>query len=455
LCRPEYEVLYGGAAGGGKSDSLLAEGLRQADKKRYRALILRKTFPELEELINRSLEIYPKAFKKAKYNDNKHCWTFPSGAKIYFGSMQHAKDRKRYAGRQYAYIAFDELTHFTYDEYSFLFSRNRCADPSIRCYIRAGTNPGGIGHGWVKERFITGKIPLKTYKTLITIDGREYERTKTFVPATVYDNEELLKGNPDYVASLALLPDAEREALLGGSWDSFTGQVFREWRNDPTHYTDMRWTHIVKAFIPPKEWQRYRVFDFGYSKPFSVGWYAMDTDGSLYRYRELYGCGSEPNTGVKWEPNEIAKQIREIEDKAERGNSIIGIADPSIWDKSRGESIAQMMERQGVYWEKADNERIAGKMQIHYRLAFDENGVSKLYVMDTQRHFIRTIPALVYDAVKVEDVDTKQEDHIYDELRYMCMYAPVPPRQNVMHKAKPYNPLEEEQTHDKYGFYRI
>ena len=162
MSRFENEALYGGAAGGGKSDCALVEALRQVNIPHYRGLILRKTYPQLSELIDRSRELYLSAFPKAKYNDTKHCWSFPSGAKIYFGAMQYTKDRTNYQGKRYDFIDFDELTHFTWDEYSYLFSRNRPNGEGTRCYIRAQANPGGIGHGWVKERFITAAPPMET-----------------------------------------------------------------------------------------------------------------------------------------------------------------------------------------------------------------------------------------------------------------------------------------------------
>lgn len=451
--RPEFEALYGGAAGGGKSDALLMEATRQTHNRNYKALILRKTFPELEELIVRSLDLYPKAFPGARYNDNKHVWIFPSGARIYFGSIQHKKDRKKYQGQQYAFIGFDELTHFAWEEYSYLFSRCRSSDPTIRCYIRATTNPGGIGHGWVKQRFISGKIPLQTYVSIINVNGVEYRKTKVFVPATVYDNKKLIEANPDYVASLAMLPEAELRALLGGDWDSFQGQVFTEWRNRPND--TFTWTHVIPTFEPPKEWKRYRSFDFGYAKPFSVAWWAIDFDGRVYRYRELYGWNGTPNTGVKWTPDRIAKEIRMIEDKYEKGNNIIGIADPSIWDASRGESIAETMEKHRVYWEPGDNDRLAGKMQIHYRMQFDTEGKPMMYVMDCCKNFIRTVPDLVYDELDVEDIDTTQEDHIYDEIRYFLMSHPIAPRKPVALPKLPYNPLDSEPERKRYGFIKM
>ena len=441
LSRSEYEVLYGGAAGGGKSDALLVEALRQVHIPHYTALILRKTVPQLSELIDRSRQIYLSAFPTAVYNSTEHVWKFPSGAKIHFGSMQYIKDRINYQGKRYDFIAFDELTHFTWEEYSYMFSRNRPSGAGTRVYIRATTNPGGIGHGWVKDRFITPAPPMTpiadTY-SIVTPKGERIEMTRhrIFVPSTVFDNEILLNNNPEYLASLAMLPEAEKKALLYGDWDSFDGQVFTEWRNDPAHYDDMRYTHVISPFRIPKHWQIYRGFDFGYTRPFSVGWYAADNDGRLYRIREYYGCIGKPNQGVCYEPARIAEEIKRIEegDPNLKGRSIIGIADPSVFDGSRGRSVAEIMEKAGVYWRPGDNARISGKMQYHYRFAFDDEGVPMLYVFNTCKNFIRTVPSLCYDTLNVEDIDTSAEDHVYDECRYVLMHIPI--KSKVHHSVK-------------------
>lgn len=449
MSRPEKEALYGGAAGGGKSDCAIAEALRQVHIPHYRGLILRKTYPQLSDLIDRSREIYLAAFPKAKYNDQKHCWSFPSGAKIYFGAMQYTKDRTNYQGKRYDFIDFDELTQFTWDEYSYLFSRNRPGGPGTRCYIRAQANPGGVGHGWVKERFITVAKPMTTIWEefeVRTPEGKtiKEKRDRIFVPASVFDNKILMENSPEYLASLAQMPEAERNALLYGDWDSFSGQVFTEWRNNPEGYESRRGTHVIAPFRIPDSWKIYRGFDFGYSKPFSVGWYAIDHDGRMYRIRELYGCTGTPNEGVKWDVQKIAQKIAEIEktDENIKFKHVSGIADPSIFEESRGESIAEMMEREGIYFERGDNTRLAGKMQLHNRLVFDENGIPMLYVFDTCKHFIRTIPELVYDQTDVEDIDTDGEDHIYDECRYVAMEHPINPPKKPLPKRSQYSPLD-------------
>lgn len=463
MSRPEYEALYGGAAGGGKSDALVIEPLRQVSISHYKGLILRKTFPQLAELIDKSLNYYPRIFPKAKYNSTTHTWHFPSGAKIVFGSLNHTKDRLQYQGQAYDFIGFDELTHFLYEEYSYLFSRNRPNGPGTRVYIRATANPGGIGHAWVKQRFITAGMPMHPIKELVTWrepDGTERQKiqSRIFVPSSVFDNPALLRNDPDYISRLASLPDAERRALLYGDWDSFTGQVFIEWRNDMDHYSDRINTHVINPFQVPSDWSIWCGMDWGYSRPFSVGWYAVDHERRLYRIRELYGCTGTPNEGVRMEPSEFARRMKEIEneDTNLKGRRIHRVGDPAIWGNSGTESIGALLERERIYFEKGNHERINGKMQVHHRLAFDESGVPMLYVFNTCRHFIRTVPNLVYSEINVEDVDTKGEDHIYDELRYVCMKNPIAAPKRKLEKPKIYNPLDTNDgtRYDRYEFYR-
>ena len=433
--RPEFECLYGGAAGGGKSDALVAEALRQVHIPHYKGLILRKTYPQLSELIDKSRLIYPRAVPGARYNATEHTWYFPSGAKIIFGSMQHTKDRINYQGKAYDFIGFDELTHFTYEEYTYLYSRCRPNGPGTRCYVRATTNPGGIGHNWVKDRFISAAPPLTPIWQEVKIkdpDGQDItvNRARIFVPATVFDNQALLKNDPGYIASLGMMPEAEKQALLYGDWNSFSGQVFNEMRNDPAHYDDRKWTHVINPFPIPDTWPIYRAMDWGYAKPFSVGWYAVAPGGKLYRIRELYGCTGTPNVGLKWTPERCAEEIWEIEheDPNLRNRTIYGVADTAIFASDSGVPIVEAFEQTGIFFDKGDKQRIPGKMQCHYRLAFDEEGDCMFQVFKTCKHFIRCIPSLVYSETNVEDVNTDQEDHNYDEWRYMCMARPIEPR---------------------------
>lgn len=441
MSRNEYEGFYGGAAGGGKSDYLLVEALRQVHLSNYNAIIFRKTYPQLSELIDRSRYLYSRCYPSAKYNDSKHVWTFPSGAKIYFGNMTRVADKINYQGKRYDFIGFDELTHFTWEEYSYMYSRNRPSGGGTKVYRRSTGNPGGIGHGWVKEYFVKAGKPCTPITTIVdTVDSlgklKRYTRDKIFVPSSVFDNQKLLDADPNYIANLALLDVADRNALLYGDWDSFSGQVFVEWKNDPEHYSvrDQKFTHVIDDFDIPNSWKIYRGFDFGYAKPFSVGWYAIDHDNRIYRIKEYYGCTKEPNTGIQIPPQEIAKTIAEIETTEPnlKGKRIQGVADPSIFDASRGESIAEMMAQCGIYFEKGDNTRLAGKMQYHYRFAFDKLGIPMLYIFKSCKHFIRTIPNLIYDERNVEDINTTQEDHIYDECRYVLMTHPINPRRNIL-----------------------
>ena len=461
MSRFEDEALYGGAAGGGKSDCALAEGLRQVEIPYYRGLILRKTYPQLTELMDRSTEIYKTAFPKAKFNESKHVWTFPSGAKIYFGSMQHTKDRTNYQGKRYDYIDFDELTQFLWDEYSYMFSRNRPNGPGTRCYMRAQANPGGVGHGWVKERFITAGRPMQTIWEKVNVrypDGHTEARWKSriFVPSSVFDNKILLANDPDYLTRLASMPEQERNALLYGDWDSFAGQVFTEWRNDSDHYRDRINTHVITPFEVPKSWDIWCGMDWGYARPFSVLWFAVDRDRRLYLLREYYGCTGTPNQGVKMEPAAVAKEIKRIEseDPNLKGRRILRVGDPAIWGSQSGESIGDMFERECVYWEKGENARLDGKIQMHHRLAFDDEGIPMLYVFNTCKHFIRTVPNLVYDEKNVEDVDTDGEDHAYDACRMVLMENPIAPPEKKATPLITFDPLSTDEPVDRYAFYR-
>ena len=449
MSRPEDEVLYGGAAGGGKSDAIVIEPLRQVHIPEYKAILFRKTFPQLEDLIWKTKRYYPRAFPKAKSNAQQHVWKFPSGAEIHFGSMPHKDSYYNYQGKAYAFIGFDELTHFTREEYMYLLGRNRADAPGIRVYLRATANPGGIGHGWVKERFITAMPPETTRvfsDTVIDPSGKtlEVKMSRRFVPSSVFDNQALLQNDPKYLANLAQLPEAQKKALLYGDWDSFSGQVFTEWRNNPQGYKTHINTHVIEPFEIPEYWTRYRAYDFGYTRPFAVLWFAISPDGVIYLYRELYGGTETPNEGIRWEPEQQAERVLEIENALERGRTIYGVADPAIWDESRGKNgaVINAFREKGIYFKKGNNARLSGKMQVHSRLKLDDKGRAAFYVFNTCKNTIRTLPNLIYSTVNIEDIDTDGEDHIYDALRYLFMERPVASQVPQSPIYVPKNPLE-------------
>lgn len=293
---------------------------------------------------------------------------------------------------------------------------------------------------WIKARFFDAPSPdvlamTTTFRCNEWLDEADLRRF-----------EEMQKNNPT------------RFKVAGdGEWGIEGETFFEEWRDDPEHYIDRIGTHVIEPFEVPEDWRIYRGFDFGYAKPFSVGWWACDHDGRLYRILELYGCTAEPNTGVKWAPDQIFAEVKRIETEHRwlKGRRVTGVADPSIWDASRGVSVAETAERQGVYFEPGDNKRIPGWMQVHYRLRFDENGIPMMYVFRNCTAFIRTMPLLVYDDVKPEDLDTDMEDHIADETRYICMARPINPPKAPPKQAPQYDPLstDDRPTNNRYAWY--
>ena len=455
MSRAEDEVFYGGAAGGGKSDAVVVEATRQVDIPHYKGLILRKTFPQLSELIEKSQRYYSKAFPKARYNDQKHTWTFPSGAKIVFGSLQHEQDKYNYQGKAYDFIAFDELTHFTYEEYIYLKSRNRPNGPGTKVYMRSTGNPGGVGHSWVKARFIDAAEEGRTIweeATVIFPDGHTEKQwmSRAHIRSSVFDNPALLENDPTYLARLATLPEKERNALLYGDWDTYKGQFFEDFRIEPDIQAayasgcalgreelkrQRRFVHVIEPFEIPEQWKLYRSFDWGYRRPFSVGWWAVDFEGVAYRILEMYGCVKDsPNEGVKWTAPKVFSEIKRVENEHRwlKGKRITGVADPAIWKEDGGPSLAEAAQKCGVYFQPGDNQRLPGWEQVHFRLSFDENGFPMMYVFSHCKDFIRTIPTLQFDEHKQEDLDTEGEDHIADETRYFCMSRPI--------KARPVTP---------------
>jgi len=417
----------GGSAGPGKTDCLIWDAARYVGLPRYHGLILRRTFPQLQEVIDRCWEYYPLC--GGSYRATEHRWYFNSGAKITLGHMQHEDSKYNYQGKEFSFVGWDELTQFSETQYLYLFSRCRSTDPNMPTVFRATTNPGGIGHIWVKERFVDVCKPGTAY-----VDPRT-GLSRVFVPAKVADNPTLIDNDPGYMARLEALPEIERKRLMDGDWEVFEGQVFPELAQR---------VHGCEPFDIPPEWERFMVIDWGYSNPFSVGWYAVDFEGILYRYREWYGCKEgRVNSGLRMVAGEVAQGILDREDPGERVRVRLG--DPSMWNKQpdnrRNELVGPDLHSdfvgQGVPMLKADNDRIQGINQVHKRFSLEMevdketgevlNEYPRCQIFNTCDSFWRTVPAIQAHKTNIEEVDTKQEDHTFDEFRYACMFKPLRP----------------------------
>lgn len=411
-------VGYGGARGGGKSWAIRVKAILLAyAHPGIKQIIIRKTYPELQANHIKPLRaMLPQG--AYRYNDSKKEMYFPNGSQILFRYLATDSDLDRFQGTETDILYLDEATQFTEDQYKMLIACVRgIGDYPRRVYITC--NPGGCGHQWVKRLFVSRQFR-----------DNENPDDYVFIQAKVTDNHALMDSQPEYIQQLEGLPPKIREAWLNGSWDVYMGQFFEDFYDFPDHYADHIGTHVIDPFEIPSDWTIYRSFDWGYARPFSCGWWAIDHDGVAYRILELYGCTKTPNEGVKWVPDKVFSEIHRIESEHRwlKGKNIIGVADPAIWDAQTGESLAERAAKHQVYFTKGDHERLAGWMQVHYRLAFDENGYAMMYVFKNCKAFIRTIPLLQYDEHRPEDLDTDGEDHVADEVRYFCMARPIKPR---------------------------
>lgn len=435
-------VGFGGARGGGKSWAVRSKAKLLAV--RYpgiKILIVRRTYPELVN--NHIVTLRDELHGIARYNEQKKTLTFTNGSTIKFGYCNADKDMLQYQGAEFDVIFLDEATQLQEDWIrKFTACLRGVNDFPKRIYLTC--NPGGVSHGYIKRLFVDG----------IYEDGENAE-DYSFIKSLVTDNKALMTSQPDYIRQLEALPPKLRKAWLDGDWDIFEGQFFEEFADRPEHYEDRQWTHVIEPFEVPEEWTIYRSFDWGFAKPFSCAWWAVDYDGRLYRILELYGCTETPDEGVKWDMSKVFGEIARIEREHRwlKGKHINGIADPAIWQENGGPSIADEAAKNGVYFAPGDHERLAGWMQVHYRLAFDENGLPGLYAFRTCRAFIRTMPLLQYDEHRPEDLDTTGEDHVADETRYMCMARPMKPVKTAAAERRPWNPLDDERSDERYGAY--
>jgi hypothetical protein len=402
LAASEKDVLYGGAAGGGKSFAMLIDPLRYCHFAEHRALILRRSMPELREIIDKSRELYPKAFKGAKFKEVEKLWQFPSGAKIEFGFLERDADVYRYQGQAYSWIGFDEITHLpTEFGWNYLASRLRTTNPELPTYLRCTANPGGVGAHWVKKRYIE---PSPENKTFQGKDGL----TRKFIPARLQDNPFLAEDG-EYERMLESLPAIQRRQLLEGNWDIAEGAAFAEFDKS---------VHVIPPFDIPSWWERLKGIDYGYASESCCLWGVVDPeDKTLIIYRELYRKGL---TGEA-----LADTLTEME--ANEVKSISGVLDTAAWAKTgyTGPTIGEMLAIKGHKLRRADKNRVAGKVQIHEYLRPDrETGRPRLQIFNTCTNLIKELQSLPLAKSNPEDVDTHSPDHAYDALRYMIMSRP-------------------------------
>ena len=412
LAASEREVFYGGARGGGKSYAMLIDPLRYCHKENHRALLIRRTMPELRDLINHSQRLYSREFPGAKWREQEKEWRFPSGAKIEFGYAENMTDALRYQGQSYTWIGIDELPQYhSPDIYNFLRSSLRSVDPSIPVYMRATGNPGNVGSQWVKEMFVDPIDPNTAFNVEVTTPKGIKYITRRFIPAKLQDNPYLMQTE-DYYAMLSSLPEVQRKQFLDGNWDAFSNAAFPEFDRE---------LHVVEPFEVPKGWQRFRAADWGYSSPACVLWFAIDYDNNLWLYRELYT--------QKITADVFARKVLMLE----RDEYIrYGVLDASTWAKRGdiGPSIAETMIQTGCRWRPSDRtpkSRISGKLEIHKRLKLNDDKKKEpgLRIFANCRNLLRTFPTLPLDDNNPEDINTHVEDHAYDALRYGCMSRPM------------------------------
>lgn len=444
---PVFEVVYGGARGGGKTDSVLGDWALHAQRygKAAKGLLVRRSLAALGPTIERAKEIFGPL--GADWKEGKSEFWMPGGGILRCRYLDRDADADKYQGHDYTRVYVEELTQFPSSKPVDKLKATLRSAAGVPCGFRATCNPGGPGHTWVKDRHINpGAWQIVREEFENPFDQTKVMLSRVFIPARLSDNPRLLENDPGYVGRLYLSGSAALvKAWLEGDWDSIEGAFFDKWSG----------RNIVRPFAVPELWTRIRSLDWGYAAPFSVGWWAIASDaveaesnvgpiviprGAMIRYREWYGCTGKPNEGVRLEAEAVGKGILERERGEKMQNAV---ADPSIFNNSGGPTIGERLRVAGAWFRPADNTRIAaqgalsGWDQMRARIVGQGDG-PMLYVFDTCRDFIRTVPVLQHDPNRAEDLDTSAEDHIADEARYACLSRPMtagPP-------AKPRNPKD-------------
>lgn len=439
---PAFEVFFGGARGGGKTDGVLGEWAQHAARYKSAAigLMVRRSSTQLVETIHRAREIFTPI--GAKFLTKPDVAIMPGGGRLNFRFLERDQDAENYQGHSYTRLYVEEAGNFANPAPIFKLFATLRSGKGVPCRVRLTGNPGGPGHHWLKKRYID---PAPMGMTIITDETTGRERV--YIPSRVKDNVHL---GSDYVANLRMSGSPELvRAWLEGDWDVIAGAFFPEWDASK---------HVVQPRTLPRYWHRFRSMDWGSARPFSVGWWAVSDGelnefprGALIRYREWYGSNGQPNVGLRYTAEEVANGILAREDgDLPAGDVMSGVADPAIFTADGGPSIGDRMATLGVYFNRADNKRTAnigalgGWDQVRARLKGDGERPA-LYVFSTCTDLIRTLPMLQHDPDRPEDVDTDQEDHAPDECRYACMSRPyivgVPdeflPRDRYIKQRKP------------------
>lgn len=433
---PIFEVFYGGARGGGKTESSIGDWLQHSALYGEHAIgiFVRRKLTQLSEVVARTKQIFSKL--NAKYNEQQKTWTMANGARLKFVYLERDSDAEEYQGHSYTRIYVEELTNFPSPGPINKLRATLRSGSGVPVGMRLTGNPGGPGHNWVKARYIDpapGGFKVITEETELELDGEKITVSldRVFIPSKLGDNVLLMRNDPTYVLRLRQSgSEALVKAWLEGNWDIVDGAFFDEW-DEELHVLPLS----VLPLLPPRA-TRFRAFDWGSAKPFSCGWYVLlDHDlevpghpvvlpkGALVKYREWYGA-SDINKGLKMDASLVAQGIMQ----REKGEVIrYGSADPSIFIRDGGPSIAEAMAVHRCMWRRADNKRVPGAEQVRLRLV-GEAGRPMLYFVESCVDSIRTIPVLQHDEKQPEDVDTEGEDHAYDETRYACMSRPWQPR---------------------------
>jgi hypothetical protein len=428
---PVFEIFYGGARGGGKTEGSVGDWLEHSGTYGEQAVgvFFRRKFKQLEEVVARTKQLYPQI--GAKYNEQKAEWAMPGGGRLKFRYIERDSDAQEYQGHSYTRVYVEELTNFPTSAPVDLLRGTLRSATGVPVGMRCTGNPGGPGHHWVKARYITpdprGWRILKD--TFAGLNGEQLELERVFIPSKISDNALLYKNDPFYVARLRQAgSEALVRAWLEGNWDLVDGAFFDCW--DPAKHVLSARDWLLRI---PEYSYKVRAFDWGFGRPFSVGWYAV-SDGTwglpkeaLVKYREWYGTTGKANEGLRMTADMVAKGIRsrEVSPDGRRVEVIqSSVADPSIFVRDGGPSIGETMMMNGTTWRRADNSRIAGWEEMRRRLK-GTNERPLLYFLDSCDDSIRTIPTLQIDQTDPEDLDTESEDHAADECRYACMARPL------------------------------